>query len=113
VDTTWWTRTGDRRCGWRPGIADRGDDTRRLDAPPGRRRLGEQQPRQLSSKDFEGIMLLRTGLATAATVGCGGTPPSSWRLGALLSSDDYGSSVGRPGGGHPVYGDAWIDRGLA
>jgi hypothetical protein len=70
-------------------------------------------PGQLSSKDFEGIMLLRTGLATAATVGCGGTPPSSWRLGALLSSDDFGSSVGRPGGGHPVYGDAWIDRGLA
>jgi hypothetical protein len=22
-------------------------------------------------------------------------------------SDDYGSSVGRHGGGHPVYGDAW------
>jgi hypothetical protein len=29
------------------------------------------------------------------------------RLGALLSSDDYGSSVGRRSGGHPVYGDAW------
>jgi hypothetical protein len=25
--------------------------------------------------------------------------------GALLSSDDYGSSVERRGGGHPVYGD--------
>jgi hypothetical protein len=40
-------------------------------------------------------MLLGTGLVTAATVGCGGTPPSSWRLGALLSSDDYGWSVER------------------
>jgi hypothetical protein len=35
----------------------------------------------------------------------GGTPPSSWRLGALLSSDDFGSRVGRRGGCHPVYGE--------
>jgi hypothetical protein len=33
----------------------------------------------------------------------GGTPPSSWRLGALLSSDDFGSSVERRGGCHPVH----------
>jgi hypothetical protein len=32
---------------------------------------------------------------------------------ALLSSDDFGSSVGRRCGCHPVYGDAWIDGGLA
>jgi hypothetical protein len=33
--------------------------------------------------------------------------PAKPRLGALLSSDDCGSSVGRRGGGHPVYGDEW------
>ena len=38
----------------------------RLDALPGRRRLGEQQPRPSAAGD---------------------TPPSSWRLGALLSSE--------------------------
>jgi hypothetical protein len=32
-----------------------------------------------------------------------GTPPSSWRLGAVLSSDDFGSSVERDGGGHPLW----------
>jgi hypothetical protein len=31
-----------------------------------------------------------------------GTPPSSWRLGALLSSDDYGSSVERTATLHPL-----------
>jgi len=40
-------------------------------------------------------MLLRTGLATTATVSCRWYAPSSWRLGALLSSDDFGSSVAR------------------
>jgi hypothetical protein len=30
--------------------------------------------------------------------------PAKRRLGALLSSDDFGSSVERPGGCHPVYG---------
>jgi hypothetical protein len=32
----------------------------------------------------------------------GVTPPFRPRLGALLSSDDYGSSVERNGGGHPL-----------
>ena len=35
------------------------------------------------------------------------TLPSSRRLGALLSSDDYGSRVGRDVGGHPVHSDEW------
>jgi hypothetical protein len=52
----------------------------------GRRCLGEQQPRRSAA---------------------GATPPSSWRLGALLSSDDFGSSVERRGACHPVYGDEW------
>jgi hypothetical protein len=34
-------------------------------------------------------------------------PAAKRRLGALLSSDDFGSSVGRRGGDHPVYGDEW------
>jgi hypothetical protein len=33
----------------------------------------------------------------------GGTPPSSWRLGALLSSDDYGSSVERAAHGQVLW----------
>ena len=33
----------------------------------------------------------------------GGTPPSSWRLGALLSSEDFGSSVERDGGGQVLW----------
>src|SRR5215218_1340898 len=32
----------------------------------------------------------------------GGTPPSRWRLGALLSSDDFGSSVERTAKLHPL-----------
>jgi hypothetical protein len=40
----------------------------RLDAPPGRRRLGEQPPGPLSGTDAEGTTLPRMGLATAATV---------------------------------------------
>jgi hypothetical protein len=78
-------------------IAGRGDDGRPLMLAG---RSAGQTPvwasndlGRRSSKDSEGTMLLRTDLATAATVGCGGTPPSSWRLGALLSSDDFGSSV--------------------
>ena len=45
----------------------------------------------------------RTGLATAATSAAGGTPPSSWRLGALLSSDDFGRTVERDGGCHVLW----------
>jgi hypothetical protein len=52
----------------------------RLDAPPGRRRLGEQQPRRSAAGDT-----------------------SSWRLGALLSSDDYGSSVEREAHGQVLW----------
>src|SRR5215207_7855088 len=42
----------------------------RLGAPLGRRRLGEQQPGPLSSKDAGAATPPRTGLATAATVSC-------------------------------------------
>jgi hypothetical protein len=30
---------------------------------------------------------------------------------AVLASDDFGWSVGRRGGGHPVYGDVWRASG--
>ena len=43
----------------------------RLEALPGRCRLGEQQPQDSSAaRSTRGTMLLRTGLATAATVSC-------------------------------------------
>jgi hypothetical protein len=56
------------------------------------------------------------GEATCQRARLPATPPGScWvappaaerRLGALLSLDDFGSSVERRGGGHPVYGDEW------
>jgi hypothetical protein len=65
--------TGDRRHGGVLAVsttATTPDAGCPLAAPPGRRRLGEQQPGLLSSTDDEGIMLLWTGLATAATVNC-------------------------------------------
>jgi hypothetical protein len=51
---------------------------------------------------------------TAAATGQLPAPPGMRpRPGALLSLDDFGSSVERRSGCHPVYSDAWIDRGLA
>ena len=51
--------TGDRRRGLPAGSVDHGDDARPLDTGWtllwGRRRLGEQPPGPLSSKDAEGI----------------------------------------------------------
>jgi hypothetical protein len=46
----------------------------------------------------------RVRLLLALPRSCSAAPAKS-RLGALLSLDDFGSSVGRRGGGHPVYGD--------
>ena len=61
--------------------------------PPGRSATG-----QLNSKDTA-----KAGLATAATrQRQGDTPPSKARLGALLSSDDFGSSVERTAKLHPL-----------
>ena len=59
---------------------------------------GGQQPGQLRRRRP------RQGLATAATRQLrGDTPMSSRRLGALLSSDDYGSSVMRAAERHPLW----------
>jgi hypothetical protein len=41
--------------------------------------------------------------ALALPAGCSAAPPAKRRLGALLSSDDFGSSVERRGGSHPVH----------
>jgi hypothetical protein len=78
------------------------------EAPTGRRRRGEPQPRTAQQHRRRGHHAA-TGEAWPAPrrSAAGGTPPASWRLGALLSSDDFGSSVGRRGGSHPVYGDEW------
>jgi hypothetical protein len=55
VDTAYWTRTGDRRHGWHPGIADHGEDARPLAAGWRLRRAdavwASNNPGQLSSKD--------------------------------------------------------------
>jgi hypothetical protein len=73
----------------------------RLDAPPGSRRLGDQPTRTARQQGLPGRARPPPRPSAA-----GATPPSSWRLGALLSSDDFGSRVGRRGACHPVYGDA-------
>jgi hypothetical protein len=97
----WTPPAGHRRpTPWRacwPGRPRRPRPTprERLDAPLGRRRLGEQPPGPLRSKDAGAPTPLRTGLATAATSAAGGTPPSSWRLGALLSCVGFGWYEGR------------------
>jgi hypothetical protein len=74
VDSAWWTPTGDRRRGWRPGLAGRGDDGRPLDAGRTLRRAGavwasNNQDRS-AARTPRAPTLLRTGLATAATVSC-------------------------------------------
>jgi hypothetical protein len=86
--------------------------TRRLDASPGSRRLREQQPRTAQQQGRRGTTLLRTGLTTAATVSCWWYATSSWRLGALLSSDDDGSSVERQAHGQVVWRGVHVLRGL-
>jgi hypothetical protein len=62
----------------------------RLDAPPASRRLGDQPTRTAQQQGLPGRARPPPRPSAA-----GATPPSSWRLGALLSSDDFGSSVER------------------
>jgi hypothetical protein len=68
VDTTWWTRTGDRRHGRRPGLVDHGGNARPLDGGWTLRRAvavwATNQPGQLGSRTTG------TGPATAAIVSC-------------------------------------------
>jgi hypothetical protein len=68
MDSAWWTRTGDRRRGRRPGIAGRGDDGRPLDAGRMLRRAGAVWAS--NNQDRSAARTTRTGLATAATVSC-------------------------------------------
>jgi hypothetical protein len=114
VDTACWTPATDA-VAWLLAMSTTAT-TPELSLPAGRTLLradavwaGNNQDRS-TARTPRAPSLLPTGLAAAATVSCSGTPPSSWRLGALLSSGDYGSSLERSGGGHPVYGDVW--RGL-
>jgi hypothetical protein len=70
----------------------------RLDAPPGAAAVwATDQPGQLGSRTT-GTARPPPGQSAA-----GATPPSSWRLGALLSSDDYGSSVEREAHGQVLW----------
>jgi hypothetical protein len=108
VDTQWWTPTGDGHHGrpWpsrpRQGRPTAGTPSASsaVQMSPGRSATG-----QLNSKDTA-----KAGLATAATrQRQGDTPPSKARLGALLSSDDYGSRVERLGACHPL--GRWLEAG--
>jgi len=106
VDTACWTRTGDRRHGWRR-IVEHGDCACPMDA---RWTLGwadasGRSTNQDSSaaRTRRGITLLGRGLATATTGSCSVASPARPRLGALLSSDDYGSSVERAGAGQVLW----------
>jgi hypothetical protein len=62
----------------------------RLDAPPGKPSSGEQQPGPRSSKDAEGTHAATDGPGHRRDVSCRWYPPSSWRLGALLSCVGFG-----------------------
>jgi hypothetical protein len=44
---------------------------------------------------------------SSARSGCSSRSVGQSRLGALLSSNDFGSSVERDDGDHPVHGDEW------
>jgi hypothetical protein len=90
VDTAGWTHrrpTPWRAC-WQGRPRRRRSSARdRLDAPPGRRRLGEHQPGPLGSKDAGAPTLPPTGLATAATVSCrwyAAVQLAPWRTALLL-----------------------------
>jgi hypothetical protein len=91
--------TGDRRRGLPAGRVDHGDDARPLDT--GWTLLRADAVRASNNQDRSAARtprartLLRTGLATAATFSCRWYAAVQLALGALLSSDDYGSSVKR------------------
>ena len=102
VDTDVVDADGDGRHGRHPGIPTTATTPLPLgcrpEVLPGRRHLGDQQPGQLSRRDTA------KGLATAATRQLqGDIPPFSQRLGALLSSDDFGSRVERTAKLHPLW----------
>jgi hypothetical protein len=102
VDTQWWTRTGSGRYGGHLGLPDHGDALRpghRPEAPPGRRRMR----RSATGTAPQETTLPRARHRRDQTV-VGDTSPSGRRLGALLSSDDFGLSVERAAKLHPLWG---------
>jgi len=91
--------TGDRRRGVPAGRVDHGDNARPLESGwtllwadavwASNPRTAQQQGRRGHPRRHGQVW------PPPRPSAAGGTPPSSWRLGALLSSDDYGSSVER------------------
>jgi hypothetical protein len=61
----------------------------RLEAPPADAVRASNNQDRAAARTPRAPTLLRTGLASAATVSCRWSAPSSWRLGALLSSDEF------------------------
>jgi hypothetical protein len=89
------------RYGGHLGLPDHGDALRpghRPEAPAGRRRVG----RSATGTAPQEATLPRAGHRRDQAV-VGDTPPSGRRLGALLSSDDFGSSVERAAKLHPLW----------
>jgi hypothetical protein len=106
VDTRCWTPTGDRRRGWRPGSVDQGDDARPLDVGWTLRRADASgrvttQDRS-AARTPRAPRCYRPAWPPPRPSAAGAMRPSSWRLGALLSSDDYGSSVEPTAKLHPL-----------
>jgi hypothetical protein len=76
----------------------------RLDAPPGRPRWGEQPARTAQQHGLQGTRrCYGRAWPPPRRSAAGATPPSSWRLGALLSSEDFGSRVGREAHGQVLW----------
>jgi hypothetical protein len=89
VDAACWAPTGDRRHGWRAGRVDHGDDARPLHAAggsAGQTPVGRATTRTARQHGLRGHARCygRAWPPPRQSV-AGGTPPSSWRLGALLS----------------------------
>jgi hypothetical protein len=70
---------------WRCRPSDDADAGSPLEAPPGRRRLGDQHQDSSAGRTTRGTTLLGRAWPPRRQSAAGDTPPFSWRLGALLS----------------------------
>jgi hypothetical protein len=80
--------------------------------PPSEDSATQAPPAAIGNQDCLAVNTATAILAMTTTRQLhGGTPRSRLRLGALLSLDDYGLSVERNGGRHPLWqGDGWASE---